>query len=173
MAKGTMKSSLAVLFLVCLWMQSSIGANDQCYTYAGGNVYPGEQLRSASHNLHYSKVKSKLLTCSFWLLPSITLVLGNQLRQLQAWNHRSFYSYIWQNKCSDVYQWSWFKIGFNAAVEYCYTYIMAPVEYLLLIGRERACLAHSNLVTYQCSAPQVWSPKDQITSYTTIQDLHK
>ncbi|EDV24812.1 Peroxiredoxin-4 [Trichoplax sp. H2] len=52
-----MKSLLLAFFLTYLWIESAVHANDQCYTYAGGNVYPGEQLRSASHNLHYSKVK--------------------------------------------------------------------------------------------------------------------
>ena len=45
-------------FLFVLAFSLPSGAEEACYSYGGGHVYPGEGLRSSEHAVHWSKAQS-------------------------------------------------------------------------------------------------------------------
>ena len=59
-----MESMVVVASVCLLLLPVSLAANgndasDACYTYAGGQVYPGERMRGGEHSLQWSKAQSQ------------------------------------------------------------------------------------------------------------------
>ena len=52
--KAVFAGALAILASLC-----ACTADEMCHSYAGGDVYPQETNKAATHSLHYSKALSK------------------------------------------------------------------------------------------------------------------
>ncbi|XP_022098168.1 peroxiredoxin-2-like [Acanthaster planci] len=74
-------------FLLVVAVSSLGGADEACYSYGGGHVYPGEGLRSSEHAVHWSKVQISKPAPTF----EGTAVVNGEFKELKLTDYKGKY----------------------------------------------------------------------------------